>query len=430
MTPHQGPTAAFTDDAPAPVGSPTSFDASASSASGGTVATYHWEFGDGNTQTTSSAMTTHTYDSVGDYTATLTVTDDVGCSADQTFTGQTVSCNGGPKAAISHQLQAGTVPQLFTSAADTNLGGTMYDLATLIGGDSPTGTITFKAYGPNDATCSSPPAFTSSPVTVSGNSGYQSPTFAPTSPGSYRWIADYSGDANNNSVAGGCNDSGETSTVGKAFPTIDTNATSATLGASIHDTATLAGGSSATGTITFKAYGLTDTNCSKPAAFTTSKSVNGDGSYVSSGFAPTKAGSYRWRAIYSGDANNNAVSGACNDPHETSSVNKVNPTLTTTASPSVALGRTVRDTAKLTGHSPTGKLTFRLYGPGDSSCSKAPVFTTNNPVTASGAYPSATFKPAKIGTYRWRATYSGDANNKSAAGACNAPKESVSVTKN
>ena len=306
----------------------------------------------------------------------------------------------------------------------------MYDFATLIGGDSPTGTITFKAYGPDDATCSSPPAFTSTPLDVTGNGGYQSNFFTPTSLGSYRWIADYSGDANNNSVTGTCNDANETSTVGKAFPSIDTTASNATIGASIHDTANISGAHSPTGQLTFRLYRPSDTNCSQAPVFTNTKPVAGNGVYASANFTPTAAGSYRWRAIYSGDANNHAVSGDCNAAHETSSVNKMTPTLTTTASPSVALGHTVRDTAKLTGYSPTGKITFRLYGPGDSSCSRAAAFTTTSNVTASGSYPSATFKPAKVGTYRWRATYSGDANNKSVAGACNAPKESVSVTKN
>jgi DNA-binding beta-propeller fold protein YncE len=322
-------------------------------------------------------------------------------------------------------------PTLATNAsAGVAIGGAVHNTATLADGASPTGPITFNLYGPDNATCSGIPAFTDT-TPVSGNAAYDSADFTPTATGTYRWTASYSGDANNNSASSACDIANESVTVSKVMPTIDTAAANATIGALIHDTATLADGSSPTGTITFKAYRLADTNCSKPPAFTsTPVTATGNGGYQSGGFAPTQVGSYRWRAIYSGDANNNAVSGDCNAPHETSSVNKMTPTLTTAASASVALGHTVRDTAKLTGHSPTGKITFKLYGPGDSSCSKAPAFTTTSNVTASGSYPSATFKPAKVGTYRWRASYSGDANNKVAAGACNAPKESVSVTKN
>ena len=46
----------------------------------GTVVSYHWDFGDGTSQTTPSATTAHTYATPNTYTVTLTVTDDAGCS--------------------------------------------------------------------------------------------------------------------------------------------------------------------------------------------------------------------------------------------------------------------------------------------------------------------------------------------------------------
>jgi len=74
------PTAAFTtnptsgDTAPLKV----SFDASGSSDSGGTVATYSWDFGDG--QSGSGVTTTHTYTTSETYTITLNVTDNQGAT--------------------------------------------------------------------------------------------------------------------------------------------------------------------------------------------------------------------------------------------------------------------------------------------------------------------------------------------------------------
>jgi hypothetical protein len=110
ITPDQSPSAAFTADS-AMIGRQSSFDASASTAfTGQTIATYHWDFGDGSTQTTSSPTTSHTYAAIGDYTATLTVTDDIGCSTAQIFTGQTMSCNGGPAAEKSHQAMVTAQP--------------------------------------------------------------------------------------------------------------------------------------------------------------------------------------------------------------------------------------------------------------------------------------------------------------------------------
>ena len=106
VLPDQGPVAAFSATA-APAGMSTSFDGSASTDPDGSVALYAWSFGDGATQTTTSPLVTHTYTQPGSYTATLTVTDDAGCSTVLVFTGQTVSCNGGPQAQTTRQL---TVP--------------------------------------------------------------------------------------------------------------------------------------------------------------------------------------------------------------------------------------------------------------------------------------------------------------------------------
>ena len=77
--PNQAPTASFTatptsGDAPLPV----SFNASASSDPDGTIVSYCWNFGDG--ATTTGVSRSHTYGSAGNYTATLTVTDDDGAT--------------------------------------------------------------------------------------------------------------------------------------------------------------------------------------------------------------------------------------------------------------------------------------------------------------------------------------------------------------
>ena len=86
-------------------GKRTSLDGSGSSASPGqTVARYDWDFGDGSSAPNAGATPTHAYAAPGAYTVSLTVTDDAGCSTAQIFTGQTMSCNGGPSAHTSHQV--------------------------------------------------------------------------------------------------------------------------------------------------------------------------------------------------------------------------------------------------------------------------------------------------------------------------------------
>ena len=110
VSPDQAPTAAFSATAARP-GQPSSFNASASTASSGqTVARYDWNYGDGQTASNAGATPTHTYSAEGNYTATVTVTDDAGCSTSQTFTGQTVSCNGSSAATISHTVSVDGTP--------------------------------------------------------------------------------------------------------------------------------------------------------------------------------------------------------------------------------------------------------------------------------------------------------------------------------
>ena len=129
VTPDQAPTASFTVSPGAP-GSPTSFNGTGSTAPVGTITTYAWQFGDGTQAVTSTPTTTHTYGSAGSYTATLTVTDSAGTSTTQTFTGQTVSNNGGPSAQSSRTVTVTsptlTNPGYWTVAGD----GGVFSFAT------------------------------------------------------------------------------------------------------------------------------------------------------------------------------------------------------------------------------------------------------------------------------------------------------------
>ncbi len=157
----------------------------------------------------------------------------------------------------------------------------------------------------------------------------------------------------------------------------------------------------------------------------------GNADYVSANFTTAVPGTYRWTASYGGDGNNASVATACNDPNELVVVSKASPSLTTTASGSVAVGGTVSDTGHLTGgFTPTGTITFKLYGRGNTTCAGGPVFTSAVSVTAGNAdYVSANYTPTVPGTYRWTASYGGNANNSGASGACNDANELVVVTK-
>jgi PKD repeat protein len=64
------PVASFTTSPPAPaMGQVVTFDASASQApGGGQIASYRWSFGDGDTQNTIAATTTHIFRNAGAFT--------------------------------------------------------------------------------------------------------------------------------------------------------------------------------------------------------------------------------------------------------------------------------------------------------------------------------------------------------------------------
>jgi hypothetical protein len=71
-------------------------------------------------------------------------------------------------------------------------------------------------------------------------------------------------------------------------------------------------------------------------------------------------------------------------------------------------------------------VTFRLYGVANAVCAGAPVFT-NTVTLTNGTAQSASFTPAAAGTYRWVASYEGDANNASVSGTCGDPTETATV---
>jgi hypothetical protein len=220
------------------------------------------------------------------------------------------------------------------------------------------GTITFNLYGPDDATCST--SIETSVVNVSGNGDYKASTgtlsgslgsLTPKAAGTYRWIANYSGDSPNTlaNPANTCNGATESVVVSPKNPQITTTASSAPptgspVGTALNDVAHLSGtapkpnGSPAGGTITFNLYGPGDTTCSTPIE-TSVVNVSGDGDYSANtgtlsgtlgSLTPTVPGTYLWVASYSGDLpNTTAVSGHCGDANEASLLIQLNPSLST-----------------------------------------------------------------------------------------------------
>lgn len=110
VTPDQRPVASFIVSPPAAnVGTPISFDASASTVTYGSVTIFAWDFGDGSKQTTGGPTTSHSYTVGGTYTVTLVETDAAGTSVGTSppstvFTGHTMTRTGGPPAQTTRQI--------------------------------------------------------------------------------------------------------------------------------------------------------------------------------------------------------------------------------------------------------------------------------------------------------------------------------------
>jgi len=204
--------------------------------------------------------------------------------------------------------------RLMTATNPTSsVGLSTYANASLLGaGTTPTGTMTFNAFGPGDTTCSSP-IFTST-VAVTGTS-VSSAHFTPPHAGNYEWTSTYSGDATYRGAGPTlCDNTAALVMVAKANTYLAAKAGPSTP-TSVHGTVVLSNGFAPTGTLTFWLTGPDDMFCATTPVFTSTVDVNGNGSYDSGPFAPGRSGKYTWRVGYSGDRDNmaNAITPCLND---------------------------------------------------------------------------------------------------------------------
>ena len=331
------------------------------------------------------------------------------------------SANAGSSGAATLVVQA--TPSISTALSSTTaaVGQPVTDSATLTGGASAGGTVTYYFYA--DGACGSGQTQVGARVTVTGGVVPASAPQTFTSLGSYSWNAAYSGDGNNVGAASAC----EPLTVQEASPTVTTlvspsTITLTTTSGSATDAVTVTGGFAPTGTITFQ---VSKDSCSTTAvagfpssSSSDSKTVSGNGVYTSDSFAPPGAGIFYWEVTYSGDANNNAFS-LCGGTGESLSVAPASPTIGTTLSSSaITVGNVVTDSAILAGgFHPGGAVAYFYYI--DGACTAGETLVGSPVAVSAGVVPDSASQPFTLtGSHSWNAAYSGDPNNGPVTSAC------------
>jgi hypothetical protein len=322
--------------------------------------------------------------------------------------------NGATSACIEEQLVVGkNSPSISTTLSHTSasIGDMVHDSSALSGATSDAGgTVTYTVYSDSNCTANARDAGTK---TVTGGVVPDSNGLVFNSAGTFYWQAVYSGDANNNGATSACIE--EQLVIGKNSPSISTllSATTASIGDTVHDSSTLTGATSdAGGTVTYTVY--SDSNCTANARGAGTKTVTGGVVPDSNGLVFNSAGTFYWQAVYSGDANNKAATSTCTDEQLVVAKNQ--------PGASTAQNLIPNDTFTLSGATGNagGTITFKLYAPGDTTCSGAVQLSETVNVNGNGPYSTtnSTFIASAEGVWRWESVYSGDANNLSVTSTC------------
>ena len=228
----------------------------------------------------------------------------------------------------------------------------------------------------------------------------------------------------------------------KAAPTVVTHTnlptgeTSFLSTATLNDTARVGGGYTTdgplTGTLTFKLYDNSDADQRTCAAasprYTQALTLCGSGPTflfaTSPGFTPDRLGTWRWQAVYGGNANNKSVTTACSGSLAEIVLVKAATTIANTVYPASGTGRiTMADSAVLGGGSgtpaPKGTIAFQLFAPAQTTCGGTPHFVDSITVNAGlGKYGTDGFDADTAGTWHWVASYTGDSINHEQANPC------------
>jgi hypothetical protein len=289
------------------------------------------------------------------------------------------------------------VPSISTalSQAIVAVGQSVTGSANLTGVFNAGGTVTYEYF--SGSTCSGAPTTVGSAVTVTGGVVPNSAPQAFGAPGYYSWNAVYSGDANNRGATSGC----DALTVNASPMTfaLSCNHAYVVVGATVTCEATVQGsGSAPTGSVAWSSSG-SGTFSSASCTLSRHRSYGA----CSVKFTPTAAGSSLILiASYGGDSKNFPAAGT----YGLTVAMKATKTTVSCAPKSAVAGSStvITCTAKVTGYSPTGEVTWSQSGTGSVS------FASTTCTLSQGTC-SVTMTGATAGKVTLQGTYTGDSNN-------------------
>jgi PKD repeat protein len=194
------------------------------------------------------------------------------------------------------------------SANPITVGGSVTDSAALSSSFQAGGTVTYLFFtGP---TCTGTGTQVGDPVAVTNGAIPTSTSQTFNTAGNFSWNAVYSGDSNNDGSASTCEPLTVNPTSGVIVTTtLSTN--NITFGGSVSDSATLTGvTTNAGGSVTYNIFPRS--TCAGPATPVGSPVRVTNGVVPKSGSQTFNSpGSFSWNVAYTGDANNNGATGAC-----------------------------------------------------------------------------------------------------------------------
>ncbi len=284
------------------------------------------------------------------------------------------------------------------------------------GAARPTGTVTWKWYGPNARGCSGPPiGVVQSTITYTAGYALAKVVLPVPRLGKYLPVASYGGDSNDAATATAC---GEEVIDVKSRPTLVPSVTGALrVGGPVRIAMSFQDGTEPSGAVTLKIFSVLDPICSEaPLSVQTlnvAQGVSAEAEYV-----PTETGPLYYEAQYSGDENNYEANLSCGEGGPAPVVEPAQPTIAVTVPSSVVVGDPIAGLAQaLGGFRPTGAVEFELFPPSNPACAGTAAAAVNTPLSG-GAASSGQFATTVTGSYHFIAIYGGDPDNRGTSSSC------------